>query len=64
MTDLIKILEGIRDEYAHERNAYSCPPAGESEKYKLLHDRAQEKVDALNLAICVVAGAESLEAAE
>ncbi|HZP68352.1 MAG TPA: hypothetical protein VFB29_00280 [Pseudolabrys sp.] len=63
MTALIKKLESIRDEYAHERNAYLAPPRGEANRYALLRDRAQEKVDALNLAICLLHGGANSEAA-
>lgn len=56
MTDLIKTLQDIRDEYAHERNAWASPPFGEAEKYALWHARAQKKVDALNDAIAALIG--------
>jgi hypothetical protein len=56
MNHLIQALERIRDDYAHDRNAWACPPAGEAEKYGLLYADAQEKVDALNLAISQLRG--------
>lgn len=54
MTDLIQTLQAIRDEYAHERNAWLSPPFGEAEKYARWCALAQTKVDALNTAIAVL----------
>lgn len=53
MTDTIQTLEDIRDDYAHERNAFqdSLAPMGEAAKYALWRERAQKKIDALNVAI-------------
>jgi hypothetical protein len=58
-TDLISTLKGIRDEYAHERNAWSHPPLGEAEKYARWCARAQTKVDALNDAIAILISQQS-----
>lgn len=54
MTDLIKTLQAIRDEYAHERNAWLYPAQGDAVKYALWRDRAQKKVDALNDVIAIL----------
>jgi hypothetical protein len=59
MTDLIQTLQAIRDEYAHERNAWSHPPLGEAEKYARWCALAQKKVDALNTAIAVLRSQQS-----
>jgi hypothetical protein len=59
MTDLIQTLQAIRDEYAHERNAWLSPPFGEAEKYALWCARAQTKVDALNEVIAILISQQS-----
>lgn len=54
MSDLIQTLEEIRDEFAHQRNAFLHPAPGWADKYACWEKDAQRKVDAMNTAICLV----------
>ena len=64
MTKLIQTLTQIRDDLAHDRNAWLSPQLGDAEKYQLFYDRAQAKVAAMNEAIFLIEGMTKLEAAE
>lgn len=54
MSSTLQILESIRDDLWHERNAFLAPPFGEAEKYARWVDEAEKKIDAINRAICAI----------